>query len=277
MRSESPSQALLIAGATAGTRTITVVPRPGVDSIWRSAPTRAARSRIPISPSPSLTVSGVGWIESNAVVLDDERHMVGTAFEHDVHMVCSRVLDDVVQSFLREAIHHRLDLRRQALVCRPARVQLGADAEVFRPVAHVIRQRRLQADILEHRRSQFPDTKRDVFVELPREFLQRFDLNAEVGSFADCALSVSRRQPERGQLLPELIVQLACDSPALVLLGMTRRVNNCMRSCSTRCRSTISTRRDSFALRKLGRAFTDALLQLLVRAPQRLCRTGCAR
>src|SRR2546422_782625 len=39
------------------------------------------------------------------------------------------------------------------------------------------------ADRLEHRRPQFPDTKRDVFVELAREFLQRFDLNAEVASF----------------------------------------------------------------------------------------------
>jgi hypothetical protein len=93
------------------------------------------------------------------------------------------------------------------------------DSEVFRPAAHVIGQRGGQAEALEFGRSQFADAKRDVSIELQRELLQRFYLDARFGSARRTGFEHLQRQPECGELLTELVVQFARDSPSLFLLS----------------------------------------------------------
>lgn len=96
-------------------------------------------------------------------------------------------------------------------------MQSGADAAVRRPMLQVARQGRPQARF-EARGSQFPDAKGDVLIELPGELLERFELRAEVGPFERLRFEHLQRQPQSGELLAELIVELARDSTAFVFL-----------------------------------------------------------
>ena len=70
-------------------------------------------------------------------------------------------------------------------------MQADVDAEMFRPGAHVIRQRCRQTLFVQSRRSQLPDPKRDVPIELSRQLLQRFDLNAQVVVFSAMSICLS--------------------------------------------------------------------------------------
>ena len=72
--------------------------------------------------------------------------------------------------------------------------------------------------LFERSGSQFPNAKGHVFVELERQLLQRLDLGAELASVDRLRGERFEREPERGQLLPKLIVQFTCDSSALVFL-----------------------------------------------------------
>src|SRR6266540_1033405 len=67
--------------------------------------------------NPMAAALDAGWIEPNAVILDDERQILGAPLQHDVDMVRSRVLDHVVQRLLRKAINRGFELRRQAIEC----------------------------------------------------------------------------------------------------------------------------------------------------------------
>src|SRR5436190_4118429 len=50
-----------------------------------------------------------GRLEPDTVVLDDERHVLGTAFEHDINVVRSGMLGHIVERLLSEAIEGRLE------------------------------------------------------------------------------------------------------------------------------------------------------------------------
>ena len=204
-------------GALAAMRTRMVVPLPAADSIWSVAPTSAARSCMPSSPNPRPP-SPRPEVESDAIVLDDEQHVIGPPLEHDVDVLGARVLGDVVERFLRDAIERRFSVRRETIVQESGGVQLGGDADALRPVLNVVRQRRPQAEIVERGRPELPDEMIDVAVELLCDRFERVDLRAQFGAVAARVLEGLDPPSECRQLLAELVVHLARDSPALVFL-----------------------------------------------------------
>ena len=94
----------------------------------------------------------------------------------------ARVLGDVGQRFLRDAVERRFGFRGEPIVEQAGGVQLGGDADALRPVLHVVGERRAQAEIVERGGPQLPDEMIDVAVELLRDRLERFDLRAQFGA-----------------------------------------------------------------------------------------------
>ena len=88
----------------------------------------------------------------------------------------------------------------------------------LRPVLHVVGERRAQAEIVERGRSQLPDELVDVAIDLLGHRFERLDLAAQIGRSAAGVLERADAASERRQLFTELIVHLARDAPALVLL-----------------------------------------------------------
>ena len=56
----------------------------------------------------------LGGIESDPVVFHDERDVLVRVLEDDIHTFRSRVLDDIVERFLRETVNRRLCFQWQA-------------------------------------------------------------------------------------------------------------------------------------------------------------------
>ena len=108
--------------------------------------------------------------------------MIGAPLEDDLDVLGPRVLGDVGERFLRDAVERRFGFRGQPIVEQSRRVQLGRDADAPRPVLDVVGQRRPQAEIVERRRPQLPDEMIDVAVELLRDRFERVDLRAQVGA-----------------------------------------------------------------------------------------------
>ena len=142
--------------------------RPSRRRAPRAPACRAAR--IPVPRAPFI----VG-IEPHAVVLDDEEDRVGASLEDDVDALGARVLGDVGQRFLRDAVERRLDLGGEAIVEQARGVQLGRDADAPRPVLDVVGERGAQAEVVERGRAKLPDELIDVAIELLRDLLERLD------------------------------------------------------------------------------------------------------
>ena len=75
------------------------------------------------------------------------------------------VLGDVGHGFLRDAIQRRFDFRREPLVQRPDVCNSRGNVDARRPVLHVVRQRRPQAEVVEGCRPELPDEMVDVAIE----------------------------------------------------------------------------------------------------------------
>ena len=125
---------------------------------------------------------------------------------------------DVDQRLLGDAIEGGVDFVAQPAGLETARVQIGVDAKMLRPVPHVIGQRGDEAEIVEGRRAQARDDQLEVGIELPCHRFQRCELLAEHA--APAALVPQRRQLQcqRAQLLPELVVHLERNPPAFLFL-----------------------------------------------------------
>src|SRR5687767_12942451 len=135
------------------------------------------------------------WLEADAVVLDNERQMVGGVLEHDVNMGRTRVLCDVIECFLCEPVDRGFKLGCYAIQRRRAHVQLNANADMLRPAVHVVRQRSLQAEGLNLDGPQFPHAKSDILIELHREGFERFDLHLDL-AFDGLRFEHFQSQPE---------------------------------------------------------------------------------
>ena len=98
-------------------------------------------------------------------------------------------------------------------------MQLGGNPGSRRPVAHVIGERSRQSQVVEHRRPQLPHQMLNVAIEALHHRLQCPDFSCR--RQADRGTPTAGRQPvlERRQLFAELVVHLACDAAAFVLLG----------------------------------------------------------
>ena len=95
--------------------------------------------------------------------------LIGAPLENDVDILGPRVLGDVGQRLLCDPIQRRFGVGREPIVQQPGRVQRGRDADAIRPVLHVVRQRRAQAEIVERGRTKLPDQVIDVAVEPLRD------------------------------------------------------------------------------------------------------------
>ena len=86
---------------------------------------------------------------------------------------------------------------------------------VRRPLPDEPRQRRGQPEIVEHGRAQLPGEEVEIAVDLLRSGPARVDLPRLRPPTARVPLE---RQPQRGELLAEVVVEIAGDARALVLL-----------------------------------------------------------
>ncbi len=172
------AQSWLVMGRRAGGAAIrrkTVVPLPAVDSISTVAPTSAARSCMPSSPNPppaDPSASGSNPTPSSSTMRRTESacrsRMTSTRRG-------ARVLRDVGQRFLRDAVERRLGFRREPFVEEAGRVELGRDVDAPRPVLNVVGEGRAQAEVVERGRAELPDELVDVAIDLARDRLQRVD------------------------------------------------------------------------------------------------------
>src|SRR5229473_391025 len=72
-------------------------------------------------------------VEATAIVLDDERYMIGTTFEQDGDVSGAGVSCDVGERFLQRAIENSFDVGRQPILVHAVGVQLRAHTETLRP------------------------------------------------------------------------------------------------------------------------------------------------
>lgn len=97
-------------------RTKIATPLPGSDSTMTVPPMSETRSHTPVKPNPPLPALDILFrVETGAVIFDDERDMIRTAFENDANVLVTRVLGYVVEGFLRDATECDFGLRRQAV------------------------------------------------------------------------------------------------------------------------------------------------------------------
>src|SRR5688572_1992463 len=59
---------------------------------------------------PAAVAVHSGQVETDAVILDDQRDLIGPPLENDLHVAGARVLGDVVEGLLRDPVERRLDL-----------------------------------------------------------------------------------------------------------------------------------------------------------------------
>ena len=194
------------------------MPSPAVDSISTVAPTSAARSCIPSKPEAAVGRIAALGIEADAIVFDDEQHRIRLTLEYDVDARCARVLGDVGERLLRDAIERRLGFRWQPIVEQPGHVQLCRNVDTPRPVLDVVGECRAQAEVVERGRPQLPDELIDVTIELPRDFLQRLDERPDIRRACGRFLQGADAAAQSRQLFAELIVHLARDPPPFVFL-----------------------------------------------------------
>ena len=170
---------------------------------------------MPISPMPWPRCASAGskpTPSSSTTSTSDP----SPSLEQHVDAAGVRVLDDVVQRFLRDAVEGDLGFARHLRLPRhlDARNSAATHHECVRPLAHEARQRRGQAEIVEHGGPQLPGEKVELVVDLLGE-RQRARPGPSRGARGRAV--PLERQPQRGQLLAELIVQVARDPRPLVL------------------------------------------------------------
>ena len=112
-------------------------------------------------------------IEADAVVFDRQRQGAATPLQDDADGLCTRMSGDVVQCFLRDAIHRRLDFRGDPLISEPFDVKPRLHIRVPRPFTDVVLEHRFQAELVECCGAQFPRQKVDIAVDAGQE---RFSL-----------------------------------------------------------------------------------------------------
>ena len=155
------------AGLATGASRYTAVPCPGCDSICSVAPISDARSCMPMMPMPlSRATSRSGEIEADAVVLDHQPDEPVPRLDQDVDAAGVRVLEHVVERFLRDAVEDGLRVATQLPRGQLVAAVFDRNVVVLRPLAHEDRQRGRQAVIVQRRRAQLPGEKVQVVVDL---------------------------------------------------------------------------------------------------------------
>ena len=192
-----------------------VVPSPGAEKTLRRPPTSSARSRMPETPRRVRPL--LRRLEAAAVVADaqdgaaDEREL-------DVDGARARVLDDVGQALLRDAVDARAAPRRSRSARSPWRWKRRADAGALAEVGDLRGERRHEAVVVERGRAQLAREVQQLLHRLRGERLDLLELRAQPGRRRRAIVGLQAQQ-DRGQRLVDLVVQVLRDPRALLLLG----------------------------------------------------------
>ena len=107
-----------------------------------------------------------GGPDADAVVFDDQDEVLAALFEQHVDREGARMLGDVVQRFLRDAIDGRFQLGCVPLGVGYAGMEQRRHTTVPGPFSDVILQHLVQAKFVERRGSQFPGEEIEGAVDL---------------------------------------------------------------------------------------------------------------
>ena len=235
-----------------GNRAETSVPRPGADRIAIRPPRSSTRSRIPTRPrlvhaDPRHCASATSNPAPSSRTTRS-RLALGTP-QLDPDVPRAGVPRDVGQRLLSHAEAGGLQLGLQAEVDADRRhVEPGGEAGDPRLVVDVGPQGRDQAEVVEERG---PQVERDA-ADLPERPLDQGDALAEprphLGWVEPLAADHLEVDLDRGERLPDLVVQLPGDVVPLVLLGADQpprevrqpdpRASTASKSCA--CRRAIA-------------------------------------
>ena len=203
---------------TIGTRTVTVVPRPGTPAILMRPPSKRARSVIPSRPIDSRDL-GLG--DAAPVVFHHERQQLAALAQRDAHRAGVRVANHIGQRLLHDA-KQRQGSRAILQLALPLRAQAAPDAGSRLELRGFPLNCLGQSKVIEHRRPQVGgDLPHRLDADLDQAD-QRLQLVDELNPRLRIALSELGHQPhelqlQAGQHLPELVVQLAREPRPLFL------------------------------------------------------------
>src|SRR5438067_8827875 len=157
-------------------------------------------------------------VEAAAVVLDDREYLPVAALDDQAHARGLGVLEDVGQRLLHDAVDSRLDGRRKALVVKPDRVYVHCYATLRRPLPDEQAQRGVQPQVVQRWRAQLECEVVNRLVDPQGQLPQLLDTARHVGRAALLLLRGLEADVQRGEVLPERVVQLARDAASLLLL-----------------------------------------------------------
>ena len=154
--------------------------------------------------------------ETHTVVGHDEHHAtVGVGFERQRDATGARVPDHVGQALLGHAVDDQLLLGgEREIACESP---LNLEVAGLRDARAQRQQRALEAELIERFRAQPPGDQPDLLRRLAGALAESDDIRSNFLGRTPRERLPAQDQP--GEELADLVVQLACDAPALCLLG----------------------------------------------------------
>src|SRR5262249_9115998 len=154
-----------------------------------------------------------GDVEADAVVVDRAGYTAGLTLGANDHAVGTRVLQDVRDGLVHDAIQGRLDHRRQA----PGAAGVDTDGQrrATRDAAGEGLQRGTEAEIVENRGPQFVREATELAGDLLEDDADF--LKALAGGRRDAAAQTGQRELRHDHELPGLIVNLVGQAPGFRL------------------------------------------------------------
>ena len=173
---------------------------------WLFAPGDSAKKMVKATAGPA-----------DAVIFDDEHDVLVARREHHIDPCRMRVLGHVAERFLRHPIERHFSPVREVARFEALHPQLSRDPHVFGPRPDESRQGSRQSELVERTRPQLPSKG----IQIPSHPLSERERLGELGSLRAVQLLMAlEREPERRQLLPEIVVQITRDPRAFFFLGV---------------------------------------------------------
>ena len=113
-------------------------------------------------------------------------------------------------------------LKKAKLQVQSGCVEIDLDSGPFGPSLGVVRQRRLEPEIVERRGPEFQSQVVDLPADQARQCLERLKLVACPTRIGHLVLDDLEAKAERGQVLAHLVVKFAGDPPPFVFLGRSQ-------------------------------------------------------
>ena len=156
-------------------------------------------------------------VKTDAVIFDYKNDACRSPFEDDIDACCLGMFRSVVERSCN-AVNVRFDLGDKPFFAHPKRMKIGRDLKVARPFLYIVFECRRQAKIIKSGRAKLKGQKADIAVYLRSPCLEFHDLFLNLRIVAAAFMQRPEAKPEHRHLLAEVIVQIAGDPMALVLL-----------------------------------------------------------